>query len=246
LKPAGREERLYSPLKVTDLYLQFLGTPSTTEAVGAFANRFGLLTKTLSGHEPLSVWAEALKGVWRVVETKRFLDDWDKGKLNPIAKRRKPGEELLPWEDDDSARMRRLLPGGPKRLQDMSALKSREAAVQARDLLLERLLEAANTGLREVAPSLALRPQGAGPLFAFTHQPTTLLGAIWLQVGRMLAGLGDYRECEFCGTPLGLDPANHTDRKRARRDDARFCSDNCRAKASQQRRRRELNAVSTR
>jgi len=68
------------------------------------------------------------------------------------------------------------------------------------------------------------------------HGPKTLLAALWLQFGLGLAGGYEYRECKHCKHLFEIS----TDMKTGHRSHRAFCTDTCKSKNYQRRKRTAL------
>ncbi len=93
-------------------------------------------------------------------------------------------------------------------------------------------LDAAHEFLQEVTPRLSVRlvPRRAERQIQMQLLATDLLDAMYLQLIEAVVQEKQYRDCELCQTPFELMPGTN-------RSDRVYCSENCRVKAYQRRKR---------
>lgn len=219
IMPIGRTVRTYVPLEVPRLFRDFENLAEADPvATLAFAKKYGLLG--LQPHhdgELIGQWADEISAVWGV---------------------------LRRWARVKDARTTRAIPTSLLRAsKDASATESARSRVRAVELdqLADSLTESANERFARhqlLARVVPIRVGRGRMRFALDQAPRTLIGVIWLQCMWALTGHQDVLQCENqrCRKWIELAPSRGRRRKRGRFD-KRFCSDLCRATASQDQRR---------
>jgi hypothetical protein len=240
--PTGRE---YAPLQEhTGLFREFAGTGETPEAVLAFANRYGSLgiARPLSPPpgsreprvygEPFAEWCAHIRALREQVNLGDMVRRGDVERLAQLVLWQKgtaPGERLCvvyprSYTEPQSAH----LGGGqgePFHPGDVigPALASLQTNV--------------NGHLQgRVSPQLLHIPRrGEMGLYLV---PSSLLGALWLQLAQAVAGDKEHRQCAQCGKWFEVSPGTA-------RPDRVFCSTACRSRAYRERkeRAREMHAA---
>ncbi len=220
----------YAPLTAEPaLFRAFGDLPATSEAIVAFADRYGLLggsverevsvigsdTAFVGTGEPVDAWLSAIEDMRRVVQ------EWDRARANaPFGPPR--------WQVPE-----RVPPG-----RGLSLLQKSEAILgsQWRPDLLPNVQRTLNANLARETGARMLWSSEEGRL-RLHLRPASLLGALWLQLAQAIDGDRHYRRCRVCASWFELRP----DRARTNRA---YCSDACRFKAyrGRQARARELHA----
>ena len=98
----------------------------------------------------------------------------------------------------------------------------------------KRLTWLLNSHLKDVTTRIDVGSSSAET--RLSHGPKTLLAALWLQFGLGLAGGYEYRECKHCKHLFEIS----TDMKTGHRSHRVFCTDTCKSKNYQQRKRTAL------
>lgn len=188
-----------------------LGLPTLGEVLPDTPRRYRLAELT-------SMWSAEQDDVGKVQELHRLMTG-QFPLVNPTSFGALPADSWLPH--DSAAGLRHL---DSRLLKDVYGLEGQRLKAQARQRLrtlagqaIERLV---SRKLHAYAGATALSFDTASATFRRVSRNQTLIGLIWTQVAQSLTGEGGYRRCENCQGLISL-----TDR----RQDARFCSDVCRA-----------------
>jgi hypothetical protein len=215
---AENTRRQYQPLRdYPRLYREFGSLPGQPETIKAFAERYGLLgvgrdvtdSEGRAVHaESIEIWNDEIRAMYGVlVRTDAIRQGFVKGSLAHHLIDSASHEKASSEIDPNEAQKHRV--------QDL------------RDWLLRTL----NDRLRQHVFTQVVEEGGRR---RFVQEPTTLLGALWLQCGRAIISERDFRQCQYCRKTFEVATAL-TGRKK-RRPDARFCPGNvCRAKFHQAR-----------
>jgi hypothetical protein len=207
------------------LFRNFARVETSTEAIAAFANRYGLLWHSMVG-VPFAEWEyeimtmRLLIGIWDAVihkDTDVFADCFEK----------MPGGYRYCYAD--TLAYRRY--GSKTPSIEISVSGGRGTLLQ---VAREFVIAAVNVRLRELEGYFELRTKQlktkhnptAGPVLGW--QPNNLLGAMWLQFAESISGLKRYHQCEACQRYIELSPD-------VNRADRRYCSDACRNRALRRR-----------
>ena len=214
--------RWYEPTTVP-LARALYDLPNTTDAVLGFANQYGLLapeadfTEAGIPGEPMALWSLQKQAIFRVTTAYESLRSKGRGF---------GGALLIPEEQQRKA----------------AALDEKSAARVKVEALAQTLRTEVSEKLAEhVRASVTVQYASTVPRFVFDHQPTSLIGAIWLQCAWMLTGKRDFdsRRCAFCNSYLdplfreGSDDSagiRKNRQKKRLRSHARHCSDLCRTR----------------
>ena len=246
------QQKRYRPLQDhSGLFRIFADVEPTEAGILGFANKYGLLGGDVSGHiristpgkpdsievgEPIKKWKDqiGLMGwVWdlwqaaqtrKVEEVSRLLNLREEGKDSSI-----PAEILfVPGGFKLSGQIIKSPedhPGTPSTLDPKDIVKSALLLVQ--HLVNEQLA-------RKVFPYLLWSIDATG--LGLGMQPTSLLGALWLQLARAIDGQKEYRQCKECQTWFELSPE-------VARTNRLYCSNACRIRAyrGRQEKAQEMN-----
>jgi len=205
-------------------------------AIAEFADRFGLLGIPSNRHgqaEWIAVWREEISAAKTVVEdweyvrrfgrTQSYRQEWSRRVRETMPSETELYFYLLPEMVVD--RKEGIAPETFSNLSGRKSAQSRKRLTELRGRAVERARRRIHdlVGSRVaklVTPSLSR----TGNTFSLSWEPQTLIGVIWFQIAQVVTGATMAGSCEWCGERL-LDRRRHT----------RFCSDNHRALASQQR-----------
>jgi hypothetical protein len=195
--------------------------PPTSEAVLAFANKWGALRERLD-QCPLDFWRDQIVLMRRAVALRAALEasDWATIRENL---------EPVPSDMPAARAIREKLAAG----QRLSTADLENAA----SLVLTDFVARAESSLEVVVTWDAEQRK-----IVLTRKPADLLGWLWSQFARAIAEQLQPKQCTFCGRWFQPGSDDHgKKRKRATiRSDRQTCSDNCRVKVSQQ---RKLQAI---
>jgi hypothetical protein len=247
--------RTYSPLSIPELFRVFADTPLDPDGIRAFANEYGPLGVEVKlfdraraiDHrrrpqnythlgEPLSAWREEIAGLRRATrlwaalrsnnsdEVVRWVHRWCERTDSDVrwctATKTRIDEDdawlFVELGDDEETIglfwMPALLgPGDPKPFRRILAWRS--------------LLWAVNNRLKKHCGQ-ALYPRDEDDSeFAIRPLPTSLLGAMWWQLARAIAGEARYVKCKFCKRLIELSRGDF-----GSRSDREFCGPSCKFK----------------
>jgi endogenous inhibitor of DNA gyrase (YacG/DUF329 family) len=223
----------YSPLTVGDLFLDFAATPATEDGILAFANKRGLLGESVSVvwpkgpvgkdlhlgfAETREFWMRSIPDMHRAVNLWRMVNTLDTAGLAQLLKWVEKGGRARwgYWEDHPGVGFfsQAVLPakGIPNEPGDI---------VTPARLLVQRWI---NERLSKHTSPLLLWNTDTGTQ-VIRIAPKNLLGAMWLQFARAVAGEASYRPCKACGKWITISTENHGYRK-----NREFCSAACRQK----------------
>jgi hypothetical protein len=227
------EARSYYPAKEPGLFIRFAELERGEAGFAAFANEFGRLgvervelgagvTQLLGATgEPWSAWDRAHTRMKRAVRLWRALEDGEVSAelLRPAGKPRDlRGTAPTKWL---------LFDPGHDRPVVTESLAERNP-IRAAGRFVQRWV---NDGLKDGAVVRVLwHPDHEQ--YVFRVRPSTLLGAMWWQLGRALAGEVRLRECRVCRKPIGHGPETPFIASRE------FCSQACKQKDHRARVRR--------
>jgi hypothetical protein len=230
-QPYGRTE--YSPLTVGDLFLEFAATPATDDGILEFANQRGLLGESVSvvwpkrpggkslhlgSAEPRDLWRRSIEDMHRAVNLWQLASSRDAAGL----------ARLLTWKAEGANKgwfYRETPPAVGSLSAPVTPAKGipnepGDIVTPAR-LLIQRWINASL--LKHASPLLLWNPDSGKQVIRIV--PKNLLGAMWLQFARAMAGEASYRQCKACGKWLTISTQDHgynTNRE--------FCSAACRQK----------------
>jgi hypothetical protein len=216
LVPAGDwKTREYEPLKeYTGLFRTFAETPPTLEGILEFANQYGHL-----GHD-----ARAPEGFPE--DPNELYTEEDRDRYEAARRVVKPFEAQFDWE--------MVIDAVRECVEAWDRIQRREG----NERLLESLRKRINHELGipgRLRPCLAPNRVRGGLVLEL--EPSSLLGAIWLQLAQAVAGDKEYRACASCGRSFELSP----DTMRA---DAVYCKEACRARAYRNRKETAVKLAS--
>lgn len=224
--PAGATAtgRRYAPLDERALHRRFAATETTEAGLIAFANTYGLLGDPIAAlgagsgnlmqsYEPIAKWFSAIHLMRQVLAV------FDVQRRQPQSLGR-----WVRWEGD-SVRLEWRI-DGRRGWHIVASTKVRPemfARLVPGDLRMPALLYVQQVVNKELAglvsPRLLLNDDGALQLF---YVPSSLYGAIWLQLAQEVNGGIELRQCERSGCPEWFEIRG---RGKTRQ---RFCSNACR------------------
>lgn len=210
------------PLKLNPaLHMEFVELVHIPESIIDFANKYGRLggeveeqvllhaAKGMSSGdvgegEPVERWYEEIDNMKSAVDAWMRLQSFIGAQINSI------GEDTLPKAQAET--------GSKSQDTDSSSEVSIESQVaDLRNTVKERL-----AGNVFVEP-LSSQSKGKG-LIALCLRPSSLLTAMWLQLSMDVEEGREYRRCSVCNRWMEVTPIT-------RRQNAKYCSGACRAKA---------------
>ncbi len=245
-----RSLRRYKPLSDhPTLFRQFADLPLEGEAIGRFANQFGLLgtrpypdpesdpqsARDEPHGELLSDWLRHIAALKDAVVVWDAVGTADEEALSKI----KRSAKLFTRPTWYSGECMKFDPDDP----DEDYHKSLDYEEAKQRLRKGRLLEVATTFVVDtvnqhmvgngVAARLHLRPDGQDPDLYIV--PRNLLGAMWLQLADAIDKKKEFRRCRMCNKPLEIStsPTGY-------RTNRRFCSDLCKVRHHQQKREKAV------
>ncbi len=193
--------RTYHPLKEhSGLFRLFASTPPTPNGIRAFANEFGHLGE----------------GGWSTVQPTKGLSFWDEAEreayYSSLDALQIPQKfELWEWAIEQ---MRQAV-------QLWDRIKAGNPAVNA----IGKLEKLVDGHLNEARVTASFEISRKPPFQPALHLvPTTLHGALWLQLAQALANNKKFRACDVCGRWFELSP-------KTARTDKQHCTDACRSRA---------------
>jgi hypothetical protein len=242
--PPGAANRLPQ-----DLFFTFAETPKTNEGIREFANRWGLLGVKVKVVWPKSEGATDFFGGWAEQWHTWAMEIGEMGRAIAIWRALEPGMEdrlraLFRWEDHGGpARSGRWVytwhsPDGssahwhPVEQAAGRAISANDIRTPGRILLHWWVTR----HLRDhTSPVLLLKPEPNKSVIRI--RPKNLLGAMWLQFARAIAGEVRHRACKVCGKYITIS----TEQGGARADRV-FCTAACRQR-DHRRKVREAHAM---
>jgi hypothetical protein len=223
---------VYSPLTVGDLFLEFAATPATDDGIIAFANKRGTLFESvavigrkgpggkdlhLGLAEPRGHWLRAIKDMHRAVNLWRLASARDAASLARLLTW-KAGRRYAAWVYREDRP-----PGGgffSVAIRPATGIPNEPGdIVSPARLLIQRWI---NENLSKHASPRLLWSTDTGKQ-VIRIVPNNLLGALWLQFARAVAGEASYRQCRACGKWITISTEEHGHRKHRV-----FCSAACR------------------
>jgi hypothetical protein len=228
----------YQPLTVGDLFVQFSQTAPDEEAIRGFACKYGLLgdrtyfcaldrlpDPVVGGKfvvydgEPISVWRQHIAAMRSAVDLWHLVQRGDREQLR----------KLLRWRETPGGggwTFRKDVPQVNGGVAWWLVLPVEGVTFSAGDILTParfHLQRQINHGLLATVGTQVLW-QPATNRQAVRIIPRSLLGAMWLQLARAVAGDVQYRECRECKRPMAISG------EEGRNVNALFCSPKCRQK----------------
>jgi hypothetical protein len=216
-------------------FLEFVKlTPDNPSGIVEFANRYGFLSgarRYKTADPPGSVFGEVVADWMNAVEAmKPAVDVWklvrrrDRDSLKRFFRwiETKPGFPIRGvsgqmWVYDS--------PNSPN--SPLAIVSDAQKDDQIEGVAEKWLRSRANGYISSlVSPQIDLDEQQGNVVRLI---PQTLKAAIWLQFAFAICGEQEYRECEACGKPFGIDPRNKVSARKV------YCSGSCRVKASRER-----------
>ncbi len=228
---------LYQPLKQhTGLYQDFIALDDT-DAMLAFANKYGLLGipggRPLHGEpgpglsaERLDDWRSKIFDLGSAVKAWTAIQDNDRAYLKRVIKWKQKPRTAVNYKDSrtfadghwnkTAVRLKDTHPDG-------SALKYGDLIWPAYRYIQDRI----NAALKDsAAPRMLWDEYNELKLYLV---PGNLLGAMWLQFADAVSYHLEYRHCDWCSKPFEVSRSTRSDRK--------YCSHSCRVSASRKRTR---------
>jgi hypothetical protein len=197
--PPPGPAKTYEPMKIPDIFHRLAETPMTEAGIVGFANRFGLLGQHAGRSvDDYLVWDNF--SFWRREISSLSL-------------------ALRCWKalrDRDHAAFGGLVEELGKRYVFSPPVSSWSTIDAGLHGLVSEGLQSRVSGM------LQRRQDGVGSALVF--RTDTLIGAIWLQFGQVIAQ-GNWRDCAYCRVPF-----------QPKKSSARYCSESHRQRAYQQRR----------
>ena len=242
----------YRPLQDhSGLFRIFSEVEPTEEGILGFANKYGLLgadvttniripipgkPDTMGVGEPIDKWKD------QIALMRRVLDVWElarAGDLEGLSRLIHAKEKLkdISMSQSISSGLSGLVMSGQIILSPEGHPEILEEA-RAGDLVKSALLQVqyrVNEQLRGLTSPRILWDID-GTRLGLGIQPTSLLGAMWLQLARAIDGQKDYRQCKECQTWFELSPE-------VARTNRQYCSNACRIRAyrGRQEKAQEMN-----
>jgi hypothetical protein len=251
-EPFGDTKRAYTPLTEPNLFRAFaeLNT-DTRQPLLEFANRwgclgkrvYGLLPPSRPGGEQQSVYGERLdewmRAIWDMCAAVEMWDAVSNGNRKTIQKHIKY-EPAQSYKDKETGNLIRTV-GGWWYSPGATHIESPSREIPANDPMLAASIyvqQAINSHIFAATGPLLLRDAGGRQVFRLV--PMSLLGALWLQFARVIAGDVSYNPCEVCGKILTIS----NELKGGRRRDSSLCSVACKQKSHRRKvKARELRAA---
>jgi hypothetical protein len=247
--------RLYSPLAIPELFREFAETRLSPDAILAFANKYGQLTINPRRRDPTrnldqrrwpqtipefgelhSNWVEEISALRRA---SRLWDALRKNDLSEVAKwvhlwRERTDSDSAFWGaaetqiDDDNAWLFVELGDSDEtiRLWWSPALIGPGDHSRCRRVMAWRsLLLSVGHHLREHCGMAIEARNETDTEFSLRPAPKNLLGAMWWQLARAIAGEARYVKCKWCKRRIELSTGEF-----GSRSDRQFCSSSCKFK----------------
>lgn len=257
LEKRNKERKVirYSPLtKYPDLYQEFAKTPTTQEGVLAFANKYGLLSRTqdifsrnlqrvkVTKTAGYMTYAESVHDWYKEIQAMQYcLELWNclrLGKNDKLARR-------IYWTDDGSVGYKSY--DGDEMPQDgvfsssWIAIKGNPSDAYKLDKLKRGELERPAFMYLQIQINKKLKDRLSPQLLWDRHWtelglhilPHDLIGALWLQLAQAITHQKTVKVCEVCGKPIIVANTYGT------RSDRQYCSGACRSKAYRDRKKRK-------
>ena len=218
------EFRSYDPFKSAPaMFLEFSELDGSEESILKFTNAYGRLWDDFKGpslvdyREAIDDLREAVS-LWLAIQRHDFDAirehvTWDRG-------------NRLRWKSDLSMPIRQ----GDKVIRFID-VKKRNRNYKPGDLvgpatdLLDFVISTRPTW------DLHIEPVRVGGNLSLQLEVGTLLSVLWVQFAQAVAGAKEFVRCAFCNRPFEVELS---------RTDRAFCTDNCRVKAYQRRRKQAI------
>jgi hypothetical protein len=219
IRPRGQVNRCYNVfLDEPALFKTFADTAPNADSVLAFANRYGAIKEQL----PLSEWKTEIGQMKGLIVLWEAAKNGDSEALKPFVLKQDERDIFWhlpePYMQEDET-------------QDVPAWNNQTYPPRSNDDLPRQafpyLAERISTSLIGNAEPVVTWDWRKGRCL-FTHAPTNLLGAMYVQFARALEGAKDYRRCEGCSGWLEVKRKNNP-------KPALYCSRSCRNRAHQAR-----------
>jgi hypothetical protein len=228
--------QVYHPFEESGLFLKFGALETSPEAIAEFAMQYGFLgppaTKPVWTPEGIQKDGEALQSWTTEIRDMHNLTAlwWACRKGDTRAAQEYIGRAVELWGRDGVPSVHDIiLRSTVRRSAHGSARDVFEAGLLGLKMALNRKLQG------KVSAVVPMSLDAPGDL---AFQPNGLLGALWLQFARGLAGMKQYRECATCKELFEVSP-------QAARTNRVFCSTACRSRAYRKR-KDEARAMSAR
>jgi hypothetical protein len=243
-RKAGSAARRHPPFRNTALFRDFAATPTTEEAIAAFANRQGSLLgrqaplihlegpsgEAVQGHgEELAFWVDEILRMREAIEFWERTQQGDRAWLANFIHWRSCGDVVLDGSIFEDY-WRFSLIADPKLSPDVLKRLTQGDVLTPAQYHLQRVV---NDHLDLHASPLLLRDHH-GQLRP-RIVPRDLLGCLYLQLSRAIDGNREYRQCPVCQRWFELG--------RGTRSDRLHCSNKCKQVAYRE--RQELSPGST-
>jgi hypothetical protein len=194
------------------LYRDFAEVEPTVEEVLRFANKHGALRAQLHQCD-IELWHNQIMLMRQAIELSKALDEADWSSIQ---------KNIHPFHTFDVPAARSIR----AKLDSGEDLSEKQELASAAALRLAFFAGHAISSLEPV-PSWNARKRTV----TLRMNPPDLLNALWLQFAHSLIGRHEYRQCNTCRRWFQVDRG---------RSDRQTCSDSCRVKAYQQRKRQAL------
>jgi hypothetical protein len=209
--------RVYEPLKAcSGLFRTFAATEVTPEGICAFADEYGHL-------------GEGATWTWEVSNKPDFASEEEREEYEYTRDFVAVPQSFEDWQDA-ILKMRKAVSLWERFVRDRA---DERAARQLQDLVDKQLTDIRVQARFQLVP----RPRNQPPLHLV---PSTLLGALWVQLAEAVSGDKVLHQCQACRRWFELSPETN-------RISRVYCSDACRSRAyrSRKERARELAAAGT-
>jgi hypothetical protein len=198
----------YSPLEIPGLFRTFAATEPTEQGVMQFALQYGQLG---GADEHITTWQRQIKLMSRAVRIWDLVQNRDSVQLNFMIEWE--GNSVYLREEKDTL-IASQETGQMHRFKKNDVYKPALFYLQ---VLINRQLE------KQASSALLWDESGANLGLAII--PSSLIGALWLQLARTIDGNIAYQSCEAgCGHWIAIQPGKA-------RKDKKYCSHACRQKA---------------
>jgi hypothetical protein len=217
------------------LFREFIALqPTDSDAVLAFANRYGMLGEKEWGNfagifEPATLWDLAIRELRFAVEIHDDIRTGNRQALAHAFQWGRPGDR-----DPECWFVRSCFATDPQDPHAWIEVHGRRQVFEptadiglvAQDYLVAQI----DTQVQKRA---VVRFVTEEPGRAFQLSASTLYGLMWLQFARSVVGGKEYRNCRECGTPFEYETEDSRKKKRV------FCSNECKLKDYRKRKKAE-------